>query len=86
MIKKLAKRFTSLLLAFTLCIVSIPAQKNIARAYSDMAQKILNDTSLGLTAEKKRTMATVADAMLDAGFEPAFISGAPTTQQIVNAM
>ncbi len=76
MIKRTVKRITSIFLALIICFVSPPAQQNSAKAYIDMAQRILNDTSLGLTAEKKRTMATIADAMLDAGFEPAFIAGA----------
>ena len=73
--KKIIKRFSSFIIAIIFFVVSLPLQNNSAKAYSDMAQKILDDSSLGLSADKKRTMATITDTMLNAGFEPAFICG-----------
>ena len=41
----------------------------------NISSKLLNNTSLGLSDDEKRTMAVVMDKMLEADFEPAFICG-----------
>lgn len=42
---------------------------------STIAQNILNDSTLGLSEDKKRTLAAMADALLNEGYEPAFVAG-----------
>ena len=42
---------------------------------SDISNKILNNTSLGLSDAKKRTMASLANTLYNAGYEVSFIAG-----------
>lgn len=77
--KNLFNRIISLVLSLVIVVMFtsyLPLKKYNVYAVSGIAQNILNNTSLGLSSEKKRTLATVADAMLNAGFEPAFVCGA----------
>ena len=55
--------------------VSDPIESSPSSGTSEMAQNILNDTSLGLSEDKKRTLAAMADALLNEGYEPAFVAG-----------
>lgn len=76
--KKLFERSLSVILSFLIAVMfvgSIPLQQNKVCAASGMAQNILNNTSLGLSADKKRTLSSMADALLSAGYEPAFVAG-----------
>jgi len=69
------RKIITLFIALVVCIVSIPIQQVNVYASSGMAQNILNNTSLGLSSEKKRTLASIANELINAGFEPAFIAG-----------
>lgn len=77
--KTVFNRGLSLILALLISFVFVkypPLKPMNVYATSSIAQAILNDTSLGFSESKKRTLASVADSMINAGFEPAFVAGA----------
>ena len=69
------RKILSVFIAFLICFTSFPFQVSEVHAASSIAQIILDDTSLGLSSSKKNTMASMAEVLQNAGYEPAFIAG-----------
>lgn len=77
LVKKIMKKGIPVIVALSIIGTSVPATNNtyIISAASTMSERILNDTSLGLSADKKRSLASIAEALLNEGYEQAFIAG-----------
>lgn len=69
------RKLISILIACIIGINLMPIRENYIYASNEICQNILNNTSLGLSVDKKRTLSRMADMLLSEGYEPAFVAG-----------